>query len=58
MPKTSTVFRNKMQIERFRKVEFLTDQLRLVRLDLERLEKTLEEVRIIDSKLYGNLPVA
>jgi hypothetical protein len=55
LPKTSTVFRNKMREERFRKVKFLTDQLRLVRLDLERLEKVLAEIQILETKIYGNL---
>jgi hypothetical protein len=53
-----SAFQKRMQIERFRKVAFIEDQLRIFQEDLDRLKKTLEEVRIIDSKLYGNLPIA
>lgn len=42
-----------MQDERYRKIAFLEDQLRIFQLDLDRLKKTLEEVKTIDVKLYG-----
>jgi hypothetical protein len=48
-----TAFQKRMRDERFRKIEFLEDQLRIFQQDLDRLKKTLEEVKIIDSKVYG-----
>ena len=51
MPQTA--FQKKLCLERFRKIEFLEQQIGILRKDLERLEKTLEEVKIIDSKVYG-----
>jgi hypothetical protein len=53
MPKPSTAFRKRLADERYRKIEFIEDQLRIFQLDLDRLKKTLEEVKIIDSKVYG-----
>jgi hypothetical protein len=46
-----------MREERLRKVEFLTDQIRLFQIDLDRLKKTVEEIKILEEKLYG-LPIA
>jgi hypothetical protein len=49
----TSYFKKKMQDERYRKIAFLEDQLRIFQLDLDRLKKTLEEVKTIDVKLYG-----
>jgi hypothetical protein len=53
----STAFRKRMADERYKKLAFIEDQLRIFQLDLDRLKKTVEEVKILEEKLYG-LPIA
>ena len=53
----STAFRKKMADERYKKLEFIKDQIRIFQLDLDRLKKTVEEIKILEEKLYG-LPIA
>ena len=50
MPQTA--FQKKLCLERFRKIEFIEDQLRIFQQDLNRLKQILEEVREIDRKVY------
>jgi len=48
-----TAFQKRMRDERWKKIAFIENQLEIFQRDLDRLKLVLEEVKILETKVYG-----